>query len=121
MELLIETYILYFIFWDSCLGECHCPYRFLNALEVMGGAKWLTDNVESKNVNSWNDSLDALIVGVHQLGLSGWKPEECAAIGTELLAWKEKGLFEREGTFLVLYSPLALETFDMFSEVHILL
>ncbi|XP_024451407.1 phosphoglucan, water dikinase, chloroplastic isoform X2 [Populus trichocarpa] len=72
--------------------------RFLNALEAAGGAKWLADNVESKNISSWNDPLGALIVGVRQLGLSGWRPEECAAIGTELLAWQEKGLFEKEGS-----------------------
>ncbi|KAG5252100.1 phosphoglucan, water dikinase [Salix suchowensis] len=72
--------------------------RFLNALEAVGGAKWLADNVESKNISSWNDLLGALIVGVRQLGLSGWRPEECAAIGTELLAWQEKGLFEKEGS-----------------------
>uniref|UniRef100_A0A6M2ETZ3 CBM20 domain-containing protein n=1 Tax=Populus davidiana TaxID=266767 RepID=A0A6M2ETZ3_9ROSI len=72
--------------------------RFLNALEAAGGAKWLADNVESKNISSWNDPLGALIVGVRQLGLSGWRPEECAAIGTELLAWQEKRLFEKEGS-----------------------
>ncbi|XP_002518612.2 phosphoglucan, water dikinase, chloroplastic [Ricinus communis] len=72
--------------------------RLLNTLENVGGAKWLVDNVESKNVSSWNDPLGALIVGVHQLGLSGWKPEECAAIGSELLAWQEKGLFDKEGS-----------------------
>ncbi|KAJ6880278.1 phosphoglucan [Populus alba x Populus x berolinensis] len=72
--------------------------RFLNALEAMGGAKWLADNVESKNVSSWSDPLGALIVGVHQLALSGWKPEECEAIGAELLAWQEKGLLEKEGS-----------------------
>ena len=74
------------------------PYRFVNALEAMGGAKWLAGNVESKNISSWSDPLGALIVGVHQLGLSGWKPEECEAIGTELLAWQERGLLEKEGT-----------------------
>ncbi|KAJ6873727.1 phosphoglucan [Populus alba x Populus x berolinensis] len=72
--------------------------RFLNALEAMGGAKWLADNVESKNISSWSDPLGALIVGVHQLALSGWKPEECEAIGAELLAWQEKGLLEKEGS-----------------------
>ncbi|KAJ6956344.1 phosphoglucan [Populus alba x Populus x berolinensis] len=72
--------------------------RFLNALEAAGGAKWLADNVESKNISSWDDPLGALIVGVRQLGLSGWRPEECAAIGTELHAWQEKGLFEKEGS-----------------------
>ncbi|XP_061961632.1 phosphoglucan, water dikinase, chloroplastic-like [Populus nigra] len=72
--------------------------RFLNALEAMGGAKWLADNVESNNISSWSDPLGALIVGVHQLALSGWKPEECEAIGAELLAWQEKGLLEKEGS-----------------------
>ncbi|KAF9669487.1 hypothetical protein SADUNF_Sadunf14G0112600 [Salix dunnii] len=72
--------------------------RFVNALEAMGGAKWLAGNVESKNISSWSDPLGALIVGVHQLGLSGWKPEECEAIGTELLAWQERDLLEKEGT-----------------------
>ncbi|WCJ27521.1 Phosphoglucan water dikinase chloroplastic [Euphorbia peplus] len=72
--------------------------RLVNALENMGGAKWLADNVELKNVNSWNDSLGALIVGVHQLGLSGWKPAECEAIISELLAWQDRGLSEKEGS-----------------------
>ncbi|GAV57540.1 CBM_20 domain-containing protein/PPDK_N domain-containing protein [Cephalotus follicularis] len=71
---------------------------FMNALEAMGGADWLAKNVESKNVSSWNDPLGALIVGICQLGLSGWKPEECAAIRNELLAWQEKGLFDKEGS-----------------------
>lgn len=73
--------------------------RFLNALEAMGGANWLAANVKSKNVGSWNDPLGALIVGIHQLRLSGWKSEECAAIENELLVWKDKGLTEREGSF----------------------
>ncbi|KAK3027339.1 hypothetical protein RJ639_041580 [Escallonia herrerae] len=71
--------------------------RFLNALEAVGGAYWLTENVESKNISSWNNPIGALIIGISQLGLSGWKPEECTAIKSELLAWQEKGLLEREG------------------------
>ena len=71
--------------------------RFLNALEAVGGAQQLKENAESKNVSSWNDPLGSLFVGIRQLGLSGWKPEECTAIGNELLAWKEKGLSEMEG------------------------
>ncbi|KAJ6723643.1 PHOSPHOGLUCAN WATER DIKINASE CHLOROPLASTIC [Salix koriyanagi] len=51
--------------------------RFVNALEAMGGAKWLAGNVESKNISSW---------------------KECEAIGTELLAWQERGLLEKEGS-----------------------
>lgn len=71
--------------------------RFANELEAMGGAHWLAQNVNSKDVSSWNDPLGALIVGVHQLRISGWKPEECAAIENELLAWKARGLSETEG------------------------
>lgn len=74
--------------------------RFVNVLEVMGGAQWLAANLLSKNVNSWNDSLGALIIGVHQLKLSNWKPEECGAIENELIAWSTRGLSEREGNFL---------------------
>ncbi|XP_059650941.1 phosphoglucan, water dikinase, chloroplastic [Cornus florida] len=72
--------------------------RFLNALEALGGVHWLAENVESKNVSSWENPFRALILGIRQLGLSSWKPEECAAIGNELLAWQEKGLLEREGS-----------------------
>ncbi|XP_048496017.1 phosphoglucan, water dikinase, chloroplastic isoform X3 [Beta vulgaris subsp. vulgaris] len=70
--------------------------RFLNALEALGGASWLAARAESKNVTSWNEPLDALTIGIRQLGLSGWKSEECIAIGNELIAWKDKGLSEKE-------------------------
>ncbi|XP_043719227.1 phosphoglucan, water dikinase, chloroplastic-like [Telopea speciosissima] len=72
--------------------------RFLNALEAMGGSSWLAQSAGSKNVSSWSDPLHALIVGIRQLGLSCWKPKECNAIESELLAWKQKGLSEREGS-----------------------
>ncbi|XP_010424348.1 PREDICTED: phosphoglucan, water dikinase, chloroplastic-like [Camelina sativa] len=71
--------------------------RFLNALETMGGADQLAKDVASRKVASWNDPLDALVLGVHQVGLSGWKQEECLAIGNELLAWRERDLLEKEG------------------------
>ncbi|KAJ4968179.1 hypothetical protein NE237_014880 [Protea cynaroides] len=71
--------------------------RFLNALEAMGGSSWLAQRAESKNVSSWGDPLHAFIVGIRQLGLSGCKPKECNAIESELLAWQQKGLSEREG------------------------
>lgn len=71
--------------------------RFLNELDSAGGAHWLAKNVETKNVSAWNDPLSALVVGIYQLGLSGWKPEECTAICNELVAWQEKGLSEKEG------------------------
>ncbi|XP_042489623.1 phosphoglucan, water dikinase, chloroplastic-like isoform X2 [Macadamia integrifolia] len=72
--------------------------RFLNALEAMGGSSWLSQNAGSKNVSSWGDPLHAFIVGIRQLGLSGWKPKECNAIESELFAWQQKGLIEREGS-----------------------
>ncbi|KAL5542836.1 hypothetical protein UlMin_010546 [Ulmus minor] len=72
--------------------------RFLNVLEATGGPNWLAENVKSQNASSWNDPLDALIAGIDQVRLSGWKSEECSATENELLAWKEKGLSEREGS-----------------------
>ncbi|CAN4120917.1 unnamed protein product [Withania somnifera] len=72
--------------------------RFVNALEALGGADWLAENVTMKNVSSWNDPIGALTVGIQQLGLSGWKPEECKAIGNELLSWKDRGISENEGS-----------------------
>lgn len=75
-------------------------YRFLNVLENLGGAHQLAGNVDMNNVSSWNDPLGVLIVGICQLGLSGWKPAECRAIGNELMAWKARGLLEREGFVL---------------------
>ncbi|KAL8459573.1 hypothetical protein ACS0TY_036901 [Phlomoides rotata] len=72
--------------------------RFLNALEAVGGAHWLAKSVEQKNVGSWSEPLEALVVSIHQLGLSGWKPAECRAIGNELIAWKQKDLLETEGS-----------------------
>ncbi|CAM8918101.1 unnamed protein product [Rhodiola kirilowii] len=72
--------------------------RFLNALDANGGAHWLAKNVEAKNVSAWNDPLSALIIGIHQLGLSAWKPEECTAIINELVVWQQRGLSEKEGS-----------------------
>ncbi|KAL0746792.1 hypothetical protein Bca101_028794 [Brassica carinata] len=71
--------------------------RYLNALESMGGAVQLAKDVESRSVASWKDPLDALVLGVQQVGLSGWKQGECLAIGNELLAWRERDLLEKEG------------------------
>ncbi|KAM3357251.1 phosphoglucan, water dikinase, chloroplastic [Capsicum galapagoense] len=71
--------------------------RFVNAVEALGGADWLAENVALKDVSSWNDPIGALTVGIQQLGLSGWKPEECKAVGNELLSWKKRGISENEG------------------------
>lgn len=72
--------------------------RFVNAVEALGGADWLAENVTVKNISSWNDPIGVLTVGIQQLGLSGWKPEECKAIGNELLSWEERGVLETEGS-----------------------
>ncbi|KAL3329444.1 hypothetical protein AABB24_036503 [Solanum stoloniferum] len=72
--------------------------RFVNAVEALGGADWLAENVTVKNVSSWNDPIGALTVGIQQLGISGWKPEECKAVGNELFSWKERGISEIEGS-----------------------
>ncbi|KAG6422820.1 hypothetical protein SASPL_113201 [Salvia splendens] len=72
--------------------------RFINELEAVGGAHWLTENVEQKNAGSWSEPLGALVASIHQLGLSGWKPGECKAIGNELIAWQNRGLLETEGS-----------------------
>ncbi|CAN4090771.1 unnamed protein product [Withania somnifera] len=68
--------------------------RFVNAVEALGGADWLAQNVTLKNVSSWNDPIGALTDGIQQLGLSGWKPEECKAVGNELWHGK-KGIFQK--------------------------
>ncbi|ERN06779.1 phosphoglucan, water dikinase, chloroplastic [Amborella trichopoda] len=70
--------------------------RFLNAIETIGGSSWLSQNATSKNVGYWNHPLAALIIGIRQMGLSGWQPKEYMAIENELLAWKEKGLPEED-------------------------
>ncbi|XP_047980854.1 phosphoglucan, water dikinase, chloroplastic [Salvia hispanica] len=72
--------------------------RFVNELEAVGGAHWLAENVEQKNAGSWSEPLGALVASIHQLGLSGWKPGECKAIGNELIAWQNRGLLETEGS-----------------------
>ncbi|XP_073118655.1 phosphoglucan, water dikinase, chloroplastic [Henckelia pumila] len=71
--------------------------RFLNALEARGGAIWLAENIEQNNANSWTDPIDAVVISIHQVGLSGWKPKECMAIGNELLTWQKKLLLENNG------------------------
>ncbi|GJX49605.1 phosphoglucan, water dikinase, chloroplastic [Tanacetum coccineum] len=44
------------------------------------------------------DYAFVLMSSIRQLGLSGWKSEECKAIQNELVAWQEKGLSKKEGS-----------------------
>ncbi|XP_048131411.1 phosphoglucan, water dikinase, chloroplastic isoform X2 [Rhodamnia argentea] len=71
--------------------------RFLNAVEASGGTSWLAENV-ARNMSIWDTLLDALIVGIRQLGQSSWQVEECTALQNELLAWKNRGFSEKEGS-----------------------
>ncbi|VAH99085.1 unnamed protein product [Triticum turgidum subsp. durum] len=71
--------------------------RYINGLEASGGSASLAQCVAG-NTSVWDDALDALIIGVNQVSFSGWKPEECIAIGNELLSWKKEGLCESEGS-----------------------
>ncbi|RWR87190.1 phosphoglucan, water dikinase, chloroplastic isoform X1 [Cinnamomum micranthum f. kanehirae] len=71
--------------------------RLLNALEAMGGSSWLAHNARTKNIDSWNHALSALTTGIRQLGLAGWKVEECNAIESEIHAWKQMGVSDKEG------------------------
>ncbi|XBI76603.1 hypothetical protein VPH35_069819 [Triticum aestivum] len=71
--------------------------RYINGLEASGGSASLAQCVAG-NTSVWDDTLDALIIGVNQVSFSGWKPEECIAIGNELLSWKKEGLCESEGS-----------------------
>ena len=79
---------LFSLLW--CLDRC------INGLEALGGSASLAQCV-ARDTSVWDDTLDALIIGINQVSFSGWKPEECIAIGNELLSWKQKGLSESEG------------------------
>ncbi|XP_078433717.1 chloroplastidic phosphoglucan, water dikinase (ATGWD3) [Wolffia australiana] len=70
---------------------------FLNSLEGMGGHGWLARSIDSGNSSAWDRPLAALITGICQVGFSGWKPDECQAIASELRAWKQIGISDREG------------------------
>ncbi|EEC69133.1 hypothetical protein OsI_38056 [Oryza sativa Indica Group] len=70
--------------------------RFINTLEALGGSASLAKDV-ARNTTLWDTTLDALVIGINQVSFSGWKTDECIAIGNEILSWKQKGLSESEG------------------------
>eukprot|EP00897_Mesotaenium_endlicherianum_P010694 jgi/Mesen1/9653/ME000671S09008 len=64
-----------------------------NAVEAAGGAPALAAKASAGRGGShWNHALGATVLGVRQLGLSGWQQPECIAIENELAAWQEAGL-----------------------------
>ena len=72
-------------------------YRFSNTLDEMGGSTTLAQKALLKKVESWNHPFGAIVLGIRQLGLSGFKREECMAIENEIIAWQSAGIFEKEG------------------------
>ena len=62
--------------------------RCLNILEASGGADGLT----SAHEKAWALPTGMLVLAVRQMGLSGWRPAECAALDEELSAWQKAGL-----------------------------
>jgi phosphoglucan,water dikinase len=53
----------------------------------------------SKKVESWNHPFGAIVLGIRNVGLSGFKQQECMAIENEIIAWQSAGMFEKEGMF----------------------
>lgn len=66
--------------------------RFINALEASGGASTLATEATSGNTAKWAHALGATVLGVRQLGLSGWQRAECVAIENEISAWQSAQL-----------------------------
>lgn len=77
--------------------------RFINTLEALGGSASLAKDV-ARNTTLWDTTLDAFVIGINQVSFSGWKTDECIAIGNEILSWKQKGLSESEGAVSSLIS-----------------
>ena len=64
----------------------------MNAVEAAGGAGMLASEATAGSADSWSHSLGATVLGLRQLGLSGWQSQECAAVENELQAWQAAGL-----------------------------
>ncbi|KAJ7532990.1 hypothetical protein O6H91_13G028200 [Diphasiastrum complanatum] len=66
--------------------------RFINALNMAGGATWLAEELRTMKIEKWRHSLAATVLGIRQLGLSDWHQEECMALENELMAWQAAGI-----------------------------
>ncbi|CAL8462111.1 g1642 [Coccomyxa elongata] len=62
--------------------------RFLNLLDARGSAEGLA---EARADKAWSLPLGAAVLGVRQLGLSGWEQTECFALENEIGAWQQAG------------------------------
>lgn len=56
---------------------------------LQGGAEGLSEAAAADK--AWSLPLGAAVLGVRQLGLSGWEQAECFALENELVAWQQAG------------------------------
>jgi len=63
--------------------------RFENSIEARGGSKMLASAADG----SWGLPIGAMVVGLRNLGLSGFALSECMALEFELTAWQKIGTF----------------------------
>ncbi|KAF3638667.1 hypothetical protein FXO38_23127 [Capsicum annuum] len=64
-------------------------------------AVWTVYILPSPDLTLWEHTGFVVVVVILlmiKLGLSGWKPEECKAVGNELLLWKKRGISKNEGS-----------------------
>ena len=52
------------------------------------------------NDNSWALPLGATLLGIRQVGLSGWEPKECMALENEIASWQQAGEFVKKSNAL---------------------
>ncbi|KAK9806719.1 hypothetical protein WJX72_000486 [[Myrmecia] bisecta] len=76
--------------------------RFVNALEEQGGSEALA----AAGDGEWSLPLGGVVLGVRQMGLSGWEAGECLAVENELAAWQAKGKFKDKEAALRLKASL---------------
>ncbi|CAG9466241.1 unnamed protein product [Pedinophyceae sp. YPF-701] len=76
--------------------------RFINALEVRGGADFLGGAHEKE----WSLPIGAMVIAMRQLGLSGLDQGECLAVEHELATWQQQGQFQERHNALRLKATL---------------
>ncbi|PHU14035.1 hypothetical protein BC332_15240 [Capsicum chinense] len=94
---------LWWGFWWDCNVSIPCFKAWLILSQWSIGnnfstpsevAVWIMYILPSPDLTLWEHTGFVVVVVILlmiKLGLSGWKPEECKAIGNELLLWKKRG------------------------------
>ena len=70
--------------------------RFINALEAQGGAAAIVAGSDG----GWALPIGALVLGLRQVGLSGFEQQECMALERELATWPRMGGFKERDNAL---------------------